>query len=588
MAATRGASPITASAARAAWLAVLLAGCLLRLHGAWRPLDYRSLALWHEADYTEIARNFAREDMNPLHPRIDWRGDSSGKVEMELPAMPWLAAAAARTLGAGEQVMRWMSAACSIAALLLLAGLARRVLPAGGALFAAAAFAASPLPVYLATTMQPESAMLLLVLLAARAIWRWYEEPASGWLFAACAALAAAILEKEPAAALGLMFAWLIWRRRGLAALRDWRLHLGAAIALLPPLAWYGWAYRLWVVDGNSLGMSDEAHLIGPDVLVRRGILGNALFEVRDVFTPIGVILALVGLRWAWRRLEPALAWYGSALVFYFVAARTSGAEWAFYYHCLSAAPACLLMGAGVAALRERAGETALAAPLGLSDRRAPSSAAPAALDYGAPAQPPRASRAPLLRRLGPVLALLLPAAALASLAAVSLYRLAARDGVAGAAHTEVAATRARALCAAQFKADIPPAGRIAVRGLDSRDESGHLIAGNDPTFFAFADRKGFVYETRPWKLGDRAAAGPPAAATRPGIAALEALARRGARYWIVAESDLASPQLGRAEIDRTFTRLASCPGGYALYDLQSRPAPNGHARPSAHSSPGP
>jgi hypothetical protein len=573
--AEHAASPMAAAAARvpraaafpALTLAVLLAGCLLRLAGAGRPLDYRSLALWHEADYTEIARNFAREGMNPLYPRIDWRGDSSGKVEMELPAIPWLAAVAARTLGAGEGVMRWLSAACSIASLLLFAGLARRALPAGAALFANAAFALSPLPIYLATTMQPESAMLLLVLLAASAIWRWYEQPASGRLLAACAALAAAILEKQPAASLGLMFAWLILRRRGLAALRDGRILAGAAIALVPPLAWYAWAWRFWAIDGNSLGLSDESHLIGSDVLLRRGILGNALFEVRDVFTPLGVVLALAGLRWAWRRLEPAVAWYASALVFYWVTARTSGAGWAFYYHCLSAAPACLLMGAGVAAWRAPADVAAAAAAA--RPFRPPSSQAAlpfqeqpsAALPSPVPA--PHAVPSPLARRLAATLAWLLPALTLASLAAVALYRLAERDGVAGAARTEVAATRARALCAARFKAEIPADGRIAVRGLDSRDEGGHLIAGNDPTFFAFADRKGFVYEMRPWRSTRTA---------HPGIAGLQGLARRGARYWIVAEPDLASPLLGRAEVDRAFTRLDTCPGGYALYDLQRRP----------------
>ncbi len=498
--------------------AVALLGCLVRLWGAGRRLDHRSLSLWHEADYTEIARSFAREDPRLLHPRIDWRRDTSGEVEMELPAMPWLAALARRAAGADERSMRLLAAAVSIAAFLLFRGLARRVLPPGAALVAAAAYALSPLAVYLATRMQPEPLMLLFVLLAAGALWRWYDEPHPGRLLAACAALAAAILLKEPAASLGLLFAWLVWRRRGWAALRDGWVYLGAAIALLPAVAWYAWAYHFWAAQGNSLGLSDEAHLVGWDVLLRRGLLGNARAEVLDVLTPLGLLLALLGLRWAARRLEPALAWYGSALVFYLVAARTAGAGWAFYYHGLSVAPACLLLGAGTAALGER--------------------------------------RVKAGGRLPRIAAAALPALVLAALAATTLYRLAQRDGWIDAAATGVRATERRIACARQFAPLIPPDGEIAVRGIAAHDAAGHSIAYNDPTFFAFADRKGFIY--------------PEGEGSLPTLAAL---ARRGARYWIVAEEDLAKPSLDRAAVDRAFRRLATCPGGYALYDLAAPPA---------------
>jgi hypothetical protein len=99
--------------------------------------------------------------------------------------------------------------------------------------------------------------------------------------------------------------------------------------------------------------------------------------------------------------------------------------------------------------------------------------------------------------------------------------------------------------------AAISPQGRIAVSGLAGRDDTGHRIAFNDPTFFAFADRKGFVYDRRDSSL-----------------ATIEALRRRGARYWIVAEDDLRNSKLARNAVARRFGRLASCPAGYALYDL--------------------
>lgn len=539
---------------------ILAAGCLLRLYGVDRPLDYRSLSLWHEADYTEIARNFAREDLDPFEPRIDWRGDSSGKVEMELPLMPWLAAVARRAAGADERVMRALSAAASLAALLLFARLARRVLHPAGAGFATACFALSPLAVYLATRIQPEAAMVLFEVVAASALWRWYEEPATGRLLAAAAALAAAILIKEPAALLGMTFAWLIWRRLGWRALRDWRVYLAALIALAPAIGWYAWAYHLWIVDGNSLGLSDEAHLVGPDVLLRRGLLGNARIEIGEVFTPLGALLAAVGWRYARRRLEPAIAWYLSALIFELLAGRTAGASWAFYYHCLAVAPACLLMGAGaqvLAAAGERGerGESAATTAHGAAASDPHGRGAGGESNRAAGTAPPgEPAGARASSRAGALGALLQPAV-LASLALVTGWVLARRDGVTGAASTGVGETRDRTLCAAQFKPLIPPRGRIAVSGIDGSDAQGHRIAFNDPTFFAFADRKGFVYQHRDSSL-----------------ATLEALRRRGARYWIVAEGDLDRKTPGRAAVDHTFHRLASCPAGYALYDLTQPP----------------
>ena len=510
---------------------IIAAGCLLRLYGVDRPLDYRSLSLWHEADYTQIARNYAREDLDPLEPRIDWRGDSSGKVEMELPLLPWLAALSRLALGADERVMRALSAAASLATLLIFARLARRVLPRPGASLATACFALSPLAVYLATRMQPEAVMVFFEVLAASALWRWYEQPATGRLLAAAAALGAAILVKEPAALFGLTFAWLIWRRLGWQALRDWRVHLAALVALAPAVAWYAWAYHFWAVDGNSLGLSDEAHLVGPDVLLRRGLLGNARVEILEVFTPFGLVLAAAGHRLAWRRLEPAVAWLLATLLFLVVAGRTAGAGWAFYYHCLAVAPACLLMGAGAQVLVEREGRAGAAGGKAAGGKAAAGTTAGAGVATGA--------------------GRLLRAAALACLALVAGWLLARRDGLLGAASSSVAEARDRALCAAQFAAVIPPQGRIAVSGIDGSDAGGHRVAFSDPTFFAFADRKGFVYQHRDGSL-----------------ATLAALRRRGARYWIAAASDLDRAELGRAVVERAFTRLATCPAGYVLYDL--------------------
>jgi hypothetical protein len=52
-------------------LVIVLAGAALRLAYVNRPLDHQMRAPWRQSDYTQLARNFWREDPNIFHPRID-------------------------------------------------------------------------------------------------------------------------------------------------------------------------------------------------------------------------------------------------------------------------------------------------------------------------------------------------------------------------------------------------------------------------------------------------------------------------------------------------------------------------------------
>ncbi|HEX9007526.1 MAG TPA: hypothetical protein VF889_09540, partial [Bacteroidota bacterium] len=96
---------------------IFAAGVILRLVLPWHPADDRMLNGWRESDYTQLARNFDREGMNILLPRVDWRGDTPGYVEMEFPFIPWITAAAYRIFGYHEMFLRLISSACSIGAL---------------------------------------------------------------------------------------------------------------------------------------------------------------------------------------------------------------------------------------------------------------------------------------------------------------------------------------------------------------------------------------------------------------------------------------------------------------------------------------
>ena len=489
--------------------ATLLVGVVLRLAYVDRPFDYRLANPWQQSDYLAIARNFAREGMDIRNPRIDWRGDTPGFVEMELPVVPWVGAVIYRTIGPSVPAQRALSAGLSIAGLLLFALLAARLLPPAGARFATLVIAINPVLVELATTLQPEPLLDVCCLLSVLLLWRWSERPSGARLILVAAAVAAAILVKLPAAYLGLLFAAVVWQRLGWQALRTPAVYVAALVALLPPVAWYTWAHHFWRDYGASLALSNQSHFIGWDSLLPPTfLLGIALWETLAVFSPTGWLLALAALRLPWPRIELPALWYAAVMVFYVVAGRTTAEQWGYYYHALSAAPGALLMGGGIVALRD-----------GWVLRRRDGAAVAAQ------------------RRFATTLGLATIVALVGS-AALLIWR---RDGDHGGG-------RLLYVCSQKFAAKVPSDARIVVRGDRKTDASGHPVAWNAPMVFAWMDRKGFNYPAD--DLSNQT---------------LDAIAARGGRYWIATPVDTAP------ELDASRYRLLATCGDHehVLYDLR-------------------
>ncbi|SVD76026.1 uncharacterized protein METZ01_LOCUS428880, partial [marine metagenome] len=73
----------------ASWLwIVLLLGLSLRLLGLMEPLIDKQA--WRQTDTAAIARNYYEEGYTLFHPRVDWRGTSSGFVESNFPLYPFV------------------------------------------------------------------------------------------------------------------------------------------------------------------------------------------------------------------------------------------------------------------------------------------------------------------------------------------------------------------------------------------------------------------------------------------------------------------------------------------------------------------
>lgn len=491
--------------------AIVLLGIAARGAYVYRPFDYRLVNPWRQSDYLQITRNFHREGMNILYPRIDWRGDTPGYAETELPLLPWIGAALYAAFGEHVQLVRAVAAVFEIGSLLLFVSLGRSLLPPTAALVASAAFAFNPLLVILASSLQPEPVMQIFSLLAMALLWRWSQDGGGRMLIAASVAQAMAVLSKLPAISLGFVFAYFVVHRLGRRAFTDPSVYVAAAIATLIPLGWYLWVYRFWVLYGNSLGVSNESHFIGWDLLLPpTPLLGVLRWEILVVFTPAGWLLALAALRSpVSKTVRGLLVWYAAVFAFYVITCRTTGARWADYYHVLSVAPACLLMGAGVNALKH--------------GRAVP-------------------ERFAWLARRQQLLGGALAVGTLAALVIVAVYR---RD--AGTDELLPMYT-----CAVQLAQHVPASERIVVRGGIASDGKGHTIAHNESMMFAWMDRKGFNYANEELS-----------------IETLEAIAARGGRYWVAERQALGGSNFEQL-VDARFRRVAACENAYYLYDLRS------------------
>jgi hypothetical protein len=201
------------------------------------------------------------------------------------------------------------------------------------------------------------------------------------------------------------------------------------------------------------------------------------------------------------------IAWYAAVWIFYMLTGGTSGEDWAFYYHGISVAPACLLIGMGFDAVEREAANIWRA-------------------------------HARHLRKLGRLAA----ASTVAALIITSVAFIRGRDE-----RADLAVIRD---CALEFATQVPPAGRIVVAGVSTPADERLTTAWNDPSFFAWMDRKGFSYS--PDELD---------------VALLDHIAARGGRYWIARSAELARPAL-KSEVDARFTHVGVCQSKFHLYDL--------------------
>lgn len=551
-------------------LLIFLLGALLRADGLLRPLDQPS---WRDCDVAAVARNFFREGMDITHPRIDWRRDGPGFAEMEFPLFPWLVACGYHAAGRPEPILlaRGLAWLMSLGTLTTFFLLARRWLAPPAARVAELGFALAPLVAGTATSLQPEGLMLWAYLATPLLFDRWLDRPSPGRWCAAAGVLALAVLAKLPAAHLGLLLSGMLWERWGWSAWRRRDVWLLGIAGLLPAALWYYHAHQLWLQYGNSLGVSNETHWAGADLLrYPQFAAGIVRLELYRVWMPVGIVLGSLGL--VVTSNAPArrfiVFWLVSIGLYYLAAGRTTGDDWADYYHIVAAAPAALLIGLGwevlwsitlEAACCPLAAGLACAAPLaaGLVGERGRWVPLLAMLAVGAGIWARLRIAGERFGSTADTSRLRLPGVGwLPGAAFYVLLVLAVQLGTCLAARRPPPGPSPLYRCAEEFRSLVAGPGLLVASGGTSVDETGRPVAYDASYFFYWLDRFGFTVPLEAQSLET-----------------LAELHERGAR-WFVAERAAVRQAPGfEAALQGRYRLMAACDEAW-IFSLDERPLP--------------
>ncbi len=561
----------------ALYILIFAAGLGLWSIPVGRPLDLPS---WHEFDDAAMARNFLREPSTIFYPRIDWRKDGPGFVESEFPLFPWLMSRAYRLWGVHIVYGRILNLGVMLAALFCFTLLARSLLPEAGAVVAVLFFAVNRIVNFVATALQPEALMFLFYLVAAYSFLSWRKN--RRWTAYICTilALSMAMLEKSPAAHLGIFFLMVLVMEEGWKFLTfpaNWAL---AIASLLAPALWYTHAYRLWITYGNSLGISNENHWFDWDML--RHASNPAGLVINETVSAFGVgallLAVLAFLDWRSRTVRLAGLWYASILIYYVVTIRTTGGAWAWYYHIVSIAPIAILAGWAVARVREQrflfiyaqggaVGSIALIWILisAVENYHPPGESG----QFNALLKVLSLTNYPMFTGLGLLVAALLITLAIfrptgsrdpktamnwarphLCAAGVAAYLLISGDLVANdiAAYSKPSE---ELQSAEALRPLIPPNVLILSSGGICSDGRGHKAAFDNPYMFYWLDRRGFAI-----------------CQTDQSIAKVRAFADRGAQFYVAEKSVVAAVPDFETELKENFPLRADSPAAW-LFDLR-------------------
>ncbi|MBK7140475.1 MAG: glycosyltransferase family 39 protein [bacterium] len=200
---------------------------------------------WREALTASISLSYYQESMSFFEPRVHYRGATPGINGMEFPIVNYAIAILYSLFGPHHWLARVVMLLCTGGALLLLFRLVRRWFGFDIAVCTTFALVMSPLSLFYASKILPDSYVVLPLMLSVWAYWRWHTERSWGHWVVAALFLAIAGAIKPTCLTLYLPFLYLTLTGPG----KKWRevgiFTLFILISFLPVVIWVEYARSL-------------------------------------------------------------------------------------------------------------------------------------------------------------------------------------------------------------------------------------------------------------------------------------------------------------------------------------------------------
>jgi hypothetical protein len=336
-------------------IGILTLGFMARAVTVKSPVfDFHS---WRQADTASIARNFVREDFNPLHPQVDSRGDRAvGYVETGLELHAVLTATLATVVGFSVPLARMVSVlSFPISALLLFVFLRDRYGQAAAVTGTAIYAVGLPLTMYVDRAILNEPLLALLTIASFRAAQLYLRDRRAAALVGLFAAMALIAIVKPTYLIAGAFVAGLFVERHGARGLLRWELWAVGATAAGAGVAWFQHARTLHAVTGLSFGLTDK--LFDAELLFSGAFVSKIVTRlVKDVLGPIGMAGVIYGVV-VGRRSGRWAEVFGLAAFLVYLGVVTTGNFSHNYYQLPVVPPAICAMALGLTTAVERIGQ---------------------------------------------------------------------------------------------------------------------------------------------------------------------------------------------------------------------------------------
>ena len=257
---------------------------------------------WRQADTAAMSRNFLRDDMNPLHPQVDWRGAmESGRVETGFELFAYLVAILSLAGGFNPEAGRLLSAMLFVGSATMVYGFSRRRWGDGPGLVAVFVYTfGMPLAMYFDRAFMNESLLMFLCVTSLWSAQRYVEEGRTSHWVVVILATTLIGLVKLPYLIVWAPIAGLFIERGGLRAVLRPSLILMAAINLSAAVLWF-WQIGIAAAEtGLTVGFTNK--LFTADRVFTWNFVERIVLKLlRDVFA-VTVVFVLWGAVVAWRR----------------------------------------------------------------------------------------------------------------------------------------------------------------------------------------------------------------------------------------------------------------------------------------------